>query len=155
MPKQLESTGIRTIRKNVIRPAMSRWSPYVPSANAPWHLARVVHLHRRAGFAATWPELQRDLADGPELAVSRLLNGTSRSEGVPENFEAMELFRLGIGHYSEHDIRETARALTPLRRCQAGKPDLLPQLGATQQCHDRRQLFLTQVSICQLVPEDL
>ncbi len=68
---------------------MSRWSRYVPSANAPWNLARVVHLHRRAGIAATWPELQRDLADGPEWAVLRLLNGTSRSDGVPEDFEAL------------------------------------------------------------------
>ena len=68
---------------------MSRWSAYTPSANAPWNLARVVHLHRRAGFAATWPELQRDLADGPGPAVTRLLNGTSRSDGVPEDFEAL------------------------------------------------------------------
>jgi len=68
---------------------MSRWSVYVPTEKVPWNLARVVHLHRRAGFAATWLELQRDLADGPERAVSRLLNGTSRSEGVPEDFEAL------------------------------------------------------------------
>ena len=32
-----------------------------PDEKAPWNLRRVVHLHRRAGFAATWDELQRDL----------------------------------------------------------------------------------------------
>ena len=41
----------------------------------PWDLRRVVHLHRRAGFAATWDELQRDLKDGPEASIDRLLEG--------------------------------------------------------------------------------
>jgi hypothetical protein len=63
------------------------WAPYVPSAAAPWDLGRVVRLHRRAGFAATWDEIRRDLADGPEPSVSRLLSGTSRVRGVPEHFE--------------------------------------------------------------------
>jgi hypothetical protein len=66
----------------VIKP----WAPYVPSARAPWDLRRVVHLHRRAGFAATWSELQRDLRDGPKKSVGRLLAGTARSRGVPEGF---------------------------------------------------------------------
>ena len=44
------------------------WAPYVPCDEAPWDLRRVVHLHRRAGFAATWGEIQRDLKDGPEPA---------------------------------------------------------------------------------------
>jgi uncharacterized protein (DUF1800 family) len=47
----------------------------------------VVHLRRRAGFAATWDELQRDLADGPGPSIERLLAGGSRSRGVPEGFE--------------------------------------------------------------------
>src|SRR5207244_12613359 len=41
----------------------------------------------RAGFAATWREIHHDLADGPGAAVSRVLAGTSRIEGVPERFE--------------------------------------------------------------------
>jgi uncharacterized protein (DUF1800 family) len=64
------------------------WAPYVPSAKAPWDLARVAHLHRRAGFAATLRELQRDLADGPATSIDRLLAGRAR-EGVPENFAAV------------------------------------------------------------------
>jgi uncharacterized protein (DUF1800 family) len=62
------------------------WAPYSPSAGAPWNLRRVVHLHRRAGFAATWRELQRDLADGPDASIRRLLAGKSRAEGVPPDF---------------------------------------------------------------------
>ncbi|AWM40251.1 hypothetical protein GobsT_12920 [Gemmata obscuriglobus] len=55
------------------------WAPYVPDGKHPWDLARVVHLHRRAAFAGTWGELQRDLKDGPEKAVRRLLDGTANA----------------------------------------------------------------------------
>jgi uncharacterized protein (DUF1800 family) len=50
----------------------------------------VVHLHRRASFAASWNELQRDLADGPDASIARLLNGQARGprEGSPESFQA-------------------------------------------------------------------
>jgi uncharacterized protein (DUF1800 family) len=51
------------------------WAAYSPDDRQPWDLRRVVHLHRRAAFAGTWGELQRDLTDGPEKAVSRLLDG--------------------------------------------------------------------------------
>jgi uncharacterized protein (DUF1800 family) len=62
------------------------WAPYVPSKEQPWNLRRVVHLHRRAGFAATWQELQRDLAAGPGPSIDRLLQGRTRCQGVPQNF---------------------------------------------------------------------
>jgi uncharacterized protein (DUF1800 family) len=62
------------------------WSPYCPSPSAPWDLARAWTLRRRAGFAATWNELQRELNDGPEVAVNRVLAGTCRTEGVPAEF---------------------------------------------------------------------
>lgn len=51
------------------------WSPYVPDDAAPWDVRRVAHLHRRAGFAASWAELQRDLKDGPAPSIERLLGG--------------------------------------------------------------------------------
>jgi uncharacterized protein (DUF1800 family) len=66
-------------------PAMNGpWAPYEPSAEAPWNLRRVVHLHRRAGFAASWPEIERDLKEGPEASVTRLLEGKTRPAGAPE-----------------------------------------------------------------------
>jgi uncharacterized protein (DUF1800 family) len=64
------------------------WAPYVPSPEAPWELRRVVHLHRRAGFAATWNELQRDLRDGPGKSIDRLLQAQAR-EGVADNFRTV------------------------------------------------------------------
>lgn len=51
------------------------WAPYVPDQQMPWNLRRVVHLHRRAGFAETWQELQRDLKDGPAASVARFQGG--------------------------------------------------------------------------------
>jgi uncharacterized protein (DUF1800 family) len=62
------------------------WAVYTPSTAAPWNLRRVVHLHRRAGFAATWEEIQRDLAEGPQASIGRLLAGKSRRH-VPPDFE--------------------------------------------------------------------
>jgi len=62
------------------------WRPYSPDAKSPWNLRRVVHLHRRAGFAATWGEIQRDLKDGPKASLDRVLVGKAATEGVPDAF---------------------------------------------------------------------
>jgi uncharacterized protein (DUF1800 family) len=67
--------------------ASDPWVPYEPTAKAPWNLQRVVHLHRRAGFSATWDEIQRDLKDGPGASVDRLLAAKARMEGVANDFE--------------------------------------------------------------------
>ncbi len=63
------------------------WAPYAPDDKAPWDLRRVVHLHRRAGFAAGWAELQRDLKDGPGPSVDRVLKGASGAH-PPGDFTA-------------------------------------------------------------------
>jgi uncharacterized protein (DUF1800 family) len=55
------------------------WEPYAPDAKQPWDLRRVVHLHRRAAFAAPWDELQRDLKAGLEASVARLLKGEANA----------------------------------------------------------------------------
>src|SRR5438876_7648667 len=67
--------------------SMSQWAPYAPDAGSPWDLRRVVHLHRRAGFAATWAEIQRDLKGGPTVSIDRLLKGTA-SDHTPPGFAA-------------------------------------------------------------------
>jgi uncharacterized protein (DUF1800 family) len=66
--------------------AAGPWAPYVPSEQAPWNLRRVVHLHRRAGFAATWGEIQRDLKEGPQASLDRVLAGKAATDGVPVEF---------------------------------------------------------------------
>jgi uncharacterized protein (DUF1800 family) len=62
------------------------WAPYAPDTKAPWTLRRVVHLHRRAGFAATWAEIERDLKAGPDESVERLLAG--KGEAAAPQFAA-------------------------------------------------------------------
>ncbi len=65
------------------------WAAYQPSPQAPWNLRRVVHLHHRAGFAASWSEIERDLADGPDASITRMLEGKSGPPGAlePAEFE--------------------------------------------------------------------
>src|SRR3954452_21253824 len=62
------------------------WEPYRPTAEMPWNFRRVAHLHRRAGFGATFQEIERDLRDGPDAAIARVLAGTSRLEGLQTDF---------------------------------------------------------------------
>jgi hypothetical protein len=63
------------------------WDRYEPSHDAPWDLRRVALLHRRSGFAATADELRRDLVEGPDASVDRVLAGTPRIQGIPSDFE--------------------------------------------------------------------
>ena len=53
----------------------SPWAPFVPDARAPWDVRRVAHLHRRAGFAATWGEIHCDVQAGPAASIDRILAG--------------------------------------------------------------------------------
>jgi uncharacterized protein (DUF1800 family) len=67
------------------------------------------HEHATGSFR----ELLVDVARDP--AMLAYLDAAQNVKGAPnENFarEVMELFTMGVGHYSEHDIREAARAFT-------------------------------------------
>lgn len=66
---------------------MQHWKPYEPNDSLPWNLRRAKHLHRRASLGATWSELQRDLDDGHENSISRLLAGNSRIDGLRDDFD--------------------------------------------------------------------
>jgi uncharacterized protein (DUF1800 family) len=65
------------------------WARYEPSADDPWDLRKVAHLHRRAGFGATRAELLRDLADGPGASVDRLLAPPEPSAAERQAAEAL------------------------------------------------------------------
>ena len=107
------------------------WAPYVPGDRAPWNLRRVVHLHRRAGFAATWGEIQRDLKDGPQASLARVLAGKAATEGVPAEFgKTADLLgvggRLGRSRTTQGvvDLPDDVRARPALRA--AGAPVAQP-----------------------------
>ena len=48
------------------------------------------HLYRRAAFGANWGELQQALADGPELAVSKLLRPKPEAAAFNRAYDAYE-----------------------------------------------------------------
>jgi uncharacterized protein (DUF1800 family) len=60
------------------------WKPFEPTAARPWDTQSVAHLHRRAGFAAPWTVLERDLREGPATSIERILTGEDKSpDGTP------------------------------------------------------------------------
>jgi uncharacterized protein (DUF1800 family) len=65
------------------------WAPFVPAPDDPWDLRKVAHLHRRAGFGATWDELHDDLKHGPAAAVARLLDPPAVSSGERELLDSL------------------------------------------------------------------
>ncbi len=69
-------------------------------------------LFRRLG-TGNWQKLLIEVGKDPAMLVW-LDQAQSRKDHPNENFarEVMELFALGEGHYTEHDITEAARALT-------------------------------------------
>jgi uncharacterized protein (DUF1800 family) len=89
------------------------WQRFVPTPQDPWDLRKVAHLHRRAGFGATWSELHRDLKEGPQACVDRLLAApaptaeeqqvldslsyTALDSNRPELLKAWWLFRILYG----------------------------------------------------------
>ncbi len=71
-----------------------------------------LQLFQRAGLG-NFRDLMIAVAQDP--AMLAFLDAGVNVKGAPnENFarEIMELFTMGVGHYSEHDIREAARAFT-------------------------------------------
>jgi uncharacterized protein (DUF1800 family) len=73
----------------MLKPPDSPWEPYKPIADDPWDLAKVAHLHRRAGFGATWAELVRDREAGPEASVERLLHAPRPAAEASEAIDAL------------------------------------------------------------------
>jgi uncharacterized protein (DUF1800 family) len=69
--------------------ADSPWARYVPTPDDPWGLGKVAHLHRRAGFGATWIELLRDREAGPDASIDRLLHPPQPTTEETEAIEAM------------------------------------------------------------------
>ncbi|WP_422926757.1 DUF1800 domain-containing protein [Singulisphaera sp. PoT] len=65
------------------------WEPFEPKGSDPWDLRKVAHLHRRAGFGATWGEIQRDLKAGPAASVDRLLSPPAASADEEQVVESL------------------------------------------------------------------
>jgi len=66
------------------------WARYEPSGARPWGLALAAHLFRRAGFAATWKELQKAQALGPQAMVDEMLREPEAYEAFASELDAHE-----------------------------------------------------------------
>ena len=74
-----------------------------------WQQYRMFRAHGAERFPALVGKVSRD------VAMVRWLDGNANRKGQPnENYarELQELFTLGIGNYTETDVREAARAFT-------------------------------------------
>jgi uncharacterized protein (DUF1800 family) len=66
------------------------WARYEPGPGRPWNVRLAGHLARRAGFGATWAELEASLAAGPQATIDRLLHPVTElaSQSPDANEEA-------------------------------------------------------------------
>jgi uncharacterized protein (DUF1800 family) len=91
------------------------WATSIQKVRSPAMMLRQNETQRAMG-RGDFRELARAMVRDPALLV--WLDGQRNKKGRPnENLarELMELFTLGVGHYSETDVREAARALTGWR----------------------------------------
>src|SRR5262249_26211982 len=74
-------------------------------------------------------DMLRAVAKDPAMMIY-LNNFQNTKEAPNENFarEVMELFTMGIGNYTEQDIKEGARALTGWRITRKGEFEFVPNL---------------------------
>jgi hypothetical protein len=92
------------------------WHGHFTTSNAkidsPWMLLQQNQLFRAAGMGR-FRELLVAVSTGPAMLF--WLDSVANVKDAPnENFarELMELFTMGIGHYTQQDVTEAARALT-------------------------------------------
>ncbi len=73
---------------DILSDAEACWSRWEPTGSDRWDEAKAAHLHRRAGFGATWGQVVRDQREGFEAAMRRVLDGDTHG---PDGRTAAEL----------------------------------------------------------------
>ena len=96
----------------------------------------------RSHALGKFDDLLQAVAKDPAMLVY-LDTIDSTKEHPNENFarELMELFSMGVGNYSEDDIRESARAFTGWRITNEAPPAARPMTGATITEEEKRKLL--------------
>ena len=81
-------------------------------SNEPRTLLNQIDMFRRCGLGS-FPTLLVELSKDPAMIIW-LDNQDNHREAINENYgrELLELFSMGIGNYTEEDIRECSRAFT-------------------------------------------
>jgi uncharacterized protein (DUF1800 family) len=100
--------------KAVLREKMTFfWHNHFATSTPFAYLMQVQNNMLRSHALGKFGDMLHAVAKDPAMIL--YLNNQQNKKGHPnENFarEVMELFTLGVGHYTEHDIKEAARAFT-------------------------------------------
>jgi uncharacterized protein (DUF1800 family) len=106
------ATGPRPFQEKMVLFWHGHFATSVEKVRNPYFMWRQNELFRQ-NATGNWQELLTAAGKDPAMLVW-LDQAQSRKLHPNENFarEVMELFALGEGHYTEHDIGEAARALT-------------------------------------------
>ncbi|MEK6234954.1 MAG: DUF1800 domain-containing protein [Planctomycetales bacterium] len=73
------------------------WNPYHPDARRPWNRRAAAHLARRAGFGATWSELEDSVRRGPRESVQRLFSPSPETAAFETEMDRLARTVLGGG----------------------------------------------------------
>ncbi len=109
---QRMARGPRPLQEKMVLFWHGHFATSAEKVQSPYYMWRQNELFRRLA-TGNWELLLNEAGKDPAMLVW-LDQAQSRKEHPNENFarEVMELFALGEGHYTEHDITEGARALT-------------------------------------------
>jgi uncharacterized protein (DUF1800 family) len=109
---QRMARGPRPFQERMVLFWHGHFATSVEKVRNPYYMWRQNELFRRLA-TGNWQLLLTEAGKDPAMLVW-LDQAQSRLDHPNENFarEVMELFSLGEGHYTEHDITEGARALT-------------------------------------------
>lgn len=109
---QRMARGPRPLQEKMVLFWHGHFATSVEKVREPYYMWRQNELFRRLA-TGSWQELLLEAGKDPAMLIW-LDQAQSQKSHPNENFarEVMELFALGEGHYTEHDITEGARALT-------------------------------------------
>ncbi len=104
--------GPRPFQEKMVLFWHGHFATSIEKVRNPYFMWRQNNLFRRLA-TGNWQQLLIEAGQDPAMLLW-LDQAQSRKDHPNENFarEVMELFALGEGHYTEHDIAEAARALT-------------------------------------------
>ena len=106
------ASGPRPFQEKMVLFWHGHFATSVEKVRNPYFMWRQNELFRRLA-TGNWQQLLTEAGKDPAMLLW-LDQAKSKKDHPNENFarEVMELFALGEGHYTEHDIAEAARALT-------------------------------------------
>ena len=109
---QRMARGPRPFQEKMVLFWHGHFATSIEKVRSPYYMWRQNELFRRLA-TENWQHLLIEAGKDPAMLIW-LDQAQSRKDHPNENFarEVMELFTLGEGYYTEHDIAEAARALT-------------------------------------------